>query len=108
MDSLLQDLRYALRTLARRPGFTAVAVLTLALGIGATTAVFSVVEGVLLRSLPFPNAGRLVDIKQIPLKYRNMGGSGATSPLASYRTWRTDSGSFDDMATYIGDGCART
>jgi predicted permease len=59
VESILQDLRFGLRTLRKNPGFTAVAVMTLALGIGANTAVFTVVNGVLLRSMPFPEADRL-------------------------------------------------
>ena len=60
LESLLQDLRYSLRSLARSPGFTAVALVTLALGIGATTTMFSVVERLILHPLPFPHADRLV------------------------------------------------
>src|SRR5690349_5440033 len=62
METLLQDLRYAVRTLAKAPGFAAVAILTLAIGIGANTAIFSAVDTVLLKPLPFPNGDRLVQV----------------------------------------------
>src|SRR5687767_15865628 len=64
MDDLFKDVRYALRSLLRRPAFTAIAVITLALGIGANTAIFSVVQGVLLQPLPYPESERLVSLRQ--------------------------------------------
>src|SRR5438128_1173083 len=71
MESLLQDLRYAVRTLARTPGFFAVAILTLALGIGANVAIFTLVNAVLLQPLPFPQPDRLVRI------FDDLNGTGA-------------------------------
>jgi hypothetical protein len=101
VEHLLRDVRYAARTLRRNPGFTIVAVLTLALGIGANTAIFSVVNAVLLRPLPFAHADRLVLIWATNTK------SGDTTDVASYpdfEDWRTQSRSFDAMAAFTTRG----
>ena len=99
---MLNDLRFALRSLRKNPGVTAVAVLTLALGIGPTTAVYSVVEGVLLRPLPYHDAGRLMSISEIPHKDHRPGMRLGIGPhLAEVRAWRAHSRSFEDMSAYF-------
>jgi putative ABC transport system permease protein len=92
-DVLRQDLRYTARTLARAPGFTAVAILVLALGIGANTAVFSVTDYVLIRPLPFPSPDRLVSLWETLPGYRHM----ELSP-ANYRDWKRMNIVFEDLA----------
>ena len=68
LEGLFRNVRYAVRTLARAPGFTSIAVLTLALGIGANSAVFSALDAVLLRPLPFPDGDRLMRLSEINRK----------------------------------------
>lgn len=82
MNGAFHDLRFALRQLRKAPGFTATGVLTLAFGIGATTAIFSIVEGVLLRPLPFPEPDRLVVLTDIleGVNFNDSGDSGVTMP----------------------------
>jgi predicted permease len=95
MDTLLQDLRHGLRMLGRSPGFTAIASLTLALGIGANTALFSVVNGVLLTPLAYPRSGQLVAIygktpgyEHAPINYLN------------FLDWKRETQTFSSMAMY--------
>jgi predicted permease len=94
IDALRQDLRYAFRGLRKSPGFTLVAVLTLAIGIGATTAVFSVINGVLLRPLPYPNADRLVALSNVFPKSDSPFGLVSGSDVAN---WRADNEVFDQL-----------
>ena len=97
LETLWQDMRYGTRTLLKNPGFTLIAVLTLALGIGANTAIFSLVQAVILRPLPFPEAGRLAqvwnanlerDINHFAIKVRD------------YEEWRKQSQVFEQLAAY--------
>ena len=95
MDTILRDLRYAARSLTRRPGFTAAVALTLALGIGANTAIFSVVNGVLLRPLPFPEPARLMTL------WTNLPSWGNESAsLPDYTDWKAQGSSFAAMTAY--------
>ncbi|HXQ74252.1 MAG TPA: ABC transporter permease, partial [Pyrinomonadaceae bacterium] len=95
METLLKDIRYGVRGLWKRPGFTAVAVLTLALGIGANTAIFSVVNAVLLRPLQFRDPDRLVMIWEDA----TFAGFPRNTPApANYVDWKTQTQSFEDIA----------
>ena len=96
MEALLQDLRYALRTLAKAPGFTAVAVLTLALGIGANTAVFSVIDAALLRPLPFADPQRLVVLENA----YGPGPAGYPKETLDLTDWAAQPGVFDAVTSY--------
>src|SRR5205807_6738211 len=100
----MNDLRYALRQLLKNPGFTAVAVLTLALGIGANTAIFSVVNCVLLRPLPFPAADRLLMIQTI---HQDERGSQRWETVfdPDFKEWTEQNHVFEHMAAY-GSGQA--
>src|SRR6476646_4807857 len=91
---LRQDLRYALRQLRRSPGFTAVAVLTLALGIGANTAIFSVIDAALLRPLPYDRPEQLVSLSTMHLN----GNGIVISP--DFKAWQEQSGIFDSIGAF--------
>jgi putative ABC transport system permease protein len=99
METLLQDIRYALRTLRKAPSFTAVAVLTLALGIGANTAIFSIVDGVLLRPLPYRDPARLIALNETTPAVGTVSVS-----YPDFLDWHAQSRSFSEMAAVYGVG----
>ena len=97
MEALIKDLAYGIRSLLKHPGFTAIAIVTLALGIGANTAMFSVINGVLLRPLPYQQPERIVTIweespergmEQLPVSFANL------------QEWVSQNNSFDQIAAY--------
>ncbi|HKT48742.1 MAG TPA: ABC transporter permease, partial [Candidatus Angelobacter sp.] len=98
MGTLLQDFRYGLRMLVRKPTFTIVAVLTLALGVGANTAIFSIVNAVLLRSLPFPNPDRLV---RIFFNNPGVGLRGVRFSVPELDDLRTQTDVFEDVSVIV-------
>jgi putative ABC transport system permease protein len=100
MGVLLHDLRYGLRTLAKNPGFTVVAVLTLALGMGANTAIFSVLNGVLLRPLPYPHPSEIV---QVNLAWKG-GGLNDWLTAPEFEFYRDHSSAFEAVAGFRGGG----
>ena len=94
ITDLWQDLRFGARMLRKQPGFTLIAVLTLALGIGANTAIFSVVNALLLRPLPYQEAERLVLLAE-----KSRGGERLSVPYPNFTDWRTRAQSFTGMAS---------
>ncbi len=97
MHTLLQDIRFSFRTLLKRPTFALIAMLVLGLGIGATTAIFSIVDAVLLRPLPYRNADRLVSVREVGVKGNLM----ALSQL-NFQDLRDQSGSFEELSVAGG------
>src|SRR5271157_118833 len=96
VEDFFMDVRYGLRVLRRNPGFAATAILTLALGIGATTAIFSVVDTVMFKPLPFPTADRLVRVRSVIAAT----GHGAVASYPDYLDWRARNHVFESMAVF--------
>src|SRR5688572_19338982 len=99
METFLRDIRFGIRSLLKRPAITAIAIITLALGIGANTAIFSFVNGILLRPLPYPEPDRLALINETAFK-RGMSEMGISFP--NFLDWRARNHVFEDIATYQG------
>jgi predicted permease len=99
MDTLIQDVRFAVRSLIRHPGFAVTALVTLALGVGATTAIFSVVNSVLLRPLPFPRADRLVGVAT---RWTSSGSRYTSVSAPDFHDWEAQATSFQALALYWG------
>src|SRR3989442_4767014 len=105
MNTLFKDIRYGIRSLLKHPGFTAIAVITLALGIGANTAIFSVVNAVLLRPLPFKNPDRLMWLRETAYK-QDIKDMSVSPP--TFIDWQTQQRSFDELAGYSEDSVVLT
>src|SRR3954469_22511344 len=101
MDTLIKDLRYGVRSFLKRPGFLVIAVSTLALGIGATTAMFTVVNSVLLRPLQFPEPERVVLLESVNLA---MGATASNMSVPDVADWRQQSQSFEQIASFVSGG----
>ncbi len=106
IEMIWQDLKYALRALKAKPGFTFVTLLTLAIGIGGTTAIFGAVNAVLLRPLPYPDPDALVRVYKTSLKQPDRVGGTVSPP--DFTDWRRDNGVFAELAAYDSDTLALT
>ena len=95
--AFIQDLRYGIRMMAKRPGFTVIAALTLALGIGANTAIFSAVNAVLLKPLPFPEPGQLIDLAET---FKPDGFGSVSVPVLE--DWKNQNTVFAGISAYQG------
>src|SRR5271155_1117019 len=102
MSSLLSDLRHSFRVLTANPGFTFVAVAALALGMGANTAIFSVVNAVLLAPLPYPDSGRIMRIDRGYKGQADGGGGSVSTP--KFMAWKKANQTFQSMALYDPSG----
>src|SRR5579864_8417765 len=99
MDTMLKDLKHALRMFRQSPGFTITAVSALALGIGANTAIFSVVNTVLLKPLPYPEPDRIVALMQVSPQ-----GSANITSIPKFNTWREQNRVLQDISAFDGGG----
>ena len=106
IEMIWQDIKHALRTLKSKPAFTVVTLLTLAIGIGGTTAIFGAVNAVLLRPLPYPNPDQLVRVYKTSLKLPDGIGGAVSAP--DFVDWRRDQTSFTELAAYTTDSLALT
>src|SRR5438105_4022630 len=100
MDTFFQDVRYGIRMLMKSPAFTAVAVITLALGIGANTAIFSVLNAVMLKPLPFPHSDRLVSVQEMDLRKAHGAGGASSVSYPNFFDWRAQNHTFEFMSSY--------
>src|ERR1041385_1711812 len=105
MDTLLKDLRFAVRSFSKRPGFLVIAISTLALGIGATEAMFTVVNSMLLRPLQFPEPERIVELEGINPR---QGITRSALSLPDIDDWKKQSQSFEQIAGFTSSGLSLT
>src|ERR1044071_4580029 len=103
METLFTDLRYGIRSLLKQPAFTLIAIATLALAIGANTAMFTVVNALLLRPLPYPNADRIVVLEGINPSH-GITKAGSNLSIPDFADWQNQNQVFDRMAAFVTGG----